>query len=790
MAHAELSTEQLKRKVSIPLPTSEPGTDAAEANDLTQPRALEAIEFAMSMKGGGYNVYALGDAQTGMHERLMARLQEIASDEPAGSDLCYVANFGKPGEPVAMVLPRGVGRNVRDDVNHLLVSLTTLIPAAFSSDEFRQQIDELNSELQQRQMRDTAELNEEAKREGLAMLPTPGGFIFAPSDDDKVLDAEEFAKLDESQKRGIASAIEMMNEKLRERLQAYPSFQEELARQQRTLAETTARHVLTSLTSKLRARYNSHDEVISHLNAIGENLLDNVDKLLVLSAPAVPGQPQVPTEDLFREYQMNLIVDRSDEVRAPVVYESNPSLENLIGKLDHRLEYGVPVSDFTMIRAGALHRANGGYLVLDAERLLTKPFAWEALKRALLDGCIRIESVSQLLSMAYSVSLDPEPVPLQIKVVLLGPRRLHHLLRQYDSDYDSLFKVPADFWDKVLWDDRNEKAYCDLLLGFVAENELLPLSDGALAELIEYGGRLVQDRRHLSAYTEELCDMVREADHYARSAKSEDIGRDHVMVAASQRDSRVGRIKELVLHNIERGVTVIKTEHAAVGQVNGLSVVQLGRLVFGQPSRITATARMGRGDFIDIERESKLGGNIHSKAVLIVSNFIGYRYAKEQPLSLHASLVFEQSYGGIEGDSASIAEVCALLSAIIDTPVRQDLAITGSMDQHGFVQAIGGVNEKIEGFFEVCKSQKLTGTQGVIIPQSNQENLMLSDEVIETVEKGQFHIYTMTEVDDAIELMFGSTSEIASVERIEAQIRERLARFHELWKSAQGDDRE
>ncbi len=790
MAHAELSTEQLKRRVSIPLPKPKPGADSAEVSDLAQPRALEAIEFAMSMKGGGYNVYALGDAQTGMHERLMARLEQIAGDKPAGADLCYVANFGKPGEPVAMVLPRGVGRRVRDDVNHLLVSLTTLIPAAFSSDEFRQQIDELNSELQQRQMRDTAELSEEAKREGLAMLPTPGGFIFAPSDDDKVLDAEDFAKLEESEKRRIAGAIEKMNEKLRERLQAYPSFQEELARQQRTLAESTARHVLTSLTSKLRARYNRHEEVIRHLNAIGENLLENVDKLLALNAPMLPGRAQVSTEDLFREYQMNLIVDRSDEDRAPVVYESNPSLENLIGKLDHRLEYGVPVSDFTMIRAGALHRANGGYLVLDAERILTKPFAWEALKRALLDGCIRIESVSQLLSMAYSVSLDPEPVPLQVKVVLLGPRRLHHLLRQYDSDYDSLFKVPADFWDEVLWDDRNEKAYCDVLQGFVAENDLLPLSDGALAELIEYGGRLVQDHRHLSAYTEELCDMVREADHYARSVKSKDIARGHVRSAASQRDLRVGRIKELVLHNIERGVTVIKTEGKAVGQVNGLSVVQLGRLVFGQPSRITATARMGRGDFIDIERESKLGGNIHSKAVLIVSNFIGYRYAKEQPLSLHASLVFEQSYGGIEGDSASIAEVCALLSAIIDAPVRQDLAITGSMDQHGFVQAIGGVNEKIEGFFDVCKSQTLTGTQGVIIPQSNQENLMLSDEVIESVEKGQFHIYTMTEVDDAIELMFGSASEIASVERVETQIRERLARFHELWKNAQGDDHE
>lgn len=786
MALNEITPNRLKRRVQAVPEADIAAAPTSDPDDLAQPRALEALEFAMGMRGAGYNVYALGDAQTGMHARLLECLHRIAGARPVPEDLCFVANFEKPTEPVAMALPRGVGRRVRDDVNHLLISLTSLIPAAFSSDEFRAQVDELNATLQRRQRQDSTELSEQAQEHGLVMLPTPGGFIFAPAANGEVLETEQFSKLDAQEKQRIADAIEQMNEKLRARLQAYPSFQEELIRQQRDLAETTARRVLASLTAALRERYHRHEAVIAHLNAIGSNLLENVDKLLMLNSLNMPGRPATSPEELFREYQVNLVVDRSDDVGAPVVYESNPSLENLVGKLDHRLEYGMPVSDFSMIRAGALHRANGGYLVLDAERLLSKPFAWEALKRALFDECIRIESVSQLLSMAYSVSLAPSPFKLQLKVVLLGPRHIHHLLRQYDSDYSSLFKVAADFWDEVQWNESNERAYRDLLEAFARDHDLLPLSTDALAELIEYGGRLVQDQRHLSAYTEALCDMVREADHVARAHNVQSIRRADVLSASRQRELRVGRLKELVLRNIERGFTVIKTRGRAVGQVNGLSVVQLGRLVFGQPSRITATARIGSGDVIDIERESKLGGNIHSKAVLIVSNFVGYRYAKEQPLSLHASLVFEQSYGGIEGDSASVAEVCALLSAIVDLPLRQDLAITGSMDQHGAVQAIGGVNEKIEGYFDVCNADGLTGSQGVVIPASNEDNLMLNDEVIAAVESGTFHIYSIKAVDDAIALMFGTPDQPAVVSEIDAQIRTRLADLHALWKRSTG----
>lgn len=784
MAHVELAPAQLKRSASVGSATAEVAEGRA-ANELGQPRALEALNFGMSVAGVGYNVYALGETQTGMHQTVAERLQGIAALEPIPNDLCYITNFTDPSQPLTLSLPSGVGRRIRDDVKQLLLDLTTMIPAAFSSDDFRLQLNKLHAELEQKQMGDTKALQNEAKTHGLIMMPTPNGFMFAPEVDGSVLKAEEFEKLDDAKKHTIEESIDLMTEKVRSRLQEYPAVQEDVIRQQRALAETTARQVLAQLTGKLRARYNRHEGFLSHLNAIASHLLDNIDKLLLLnSAKQLPFG--VGADDILRDYEINLVVDHDQLSNAPVVYESNPSLENLVGKLDHRFEQGIPVSDFTMIRPGALHRANGGYLILDAERLLNKPFAWEALKRALLDGCIRIESVSQLMSMAYSITLEPQSVPLQVKIVLLGSRRLYHLLRQYDTDFDSLFKVLADFSDEVQWNLDNELAYSQLLHGFEKEQGLRPIEDAAVCRMIEYASRLVSDQQHLSAHTQRLYDLARESDHFAAEAQVDRIGVDQVNRAIAKRDYRVDRIRDLVLQNIERGVTVIATQGATIGQINGLSVASIGKLVFGQPSRITATARLGSGEFIDIERESKLGGKIHSKAVMIVASFIGYRYAKEQPLSLHASLGFEQSYGGVEGDSASVAEVCALLSAIIEKPIRQELAVTGSMDQHGAVQAIGGVNEKIEGFYSVCESQGLTGKQGVIIPQSNRENLMLSQTVIDAVEQGDFHIYTVNHIDEAMALLFGQPDKLADIEVIDNQVKERLSRFHDLWKQSRG----
>tara|TARA_Y100001933_G_scaffold262992_1_gene322892 strand:- start:93 stop:2492 length:2400 start_codon:yes stop_codon:yes gene_type:complete len=754
-----------------------------------QHRAEHAVDFAVSMRFPGYNVYALGAPQIGMHDFVRDQLAPKARERSIPDDWCYLNNFEDPSVPKVCRLPAGTGRRFKHDVAEFVGAVRTSLPAAFSSDDFRRQAEALTSEAQQRQASDTAAIQQEAESLGLTMLPTPNGFAFAPVEDGKVMDQEAFAKLDAERRQEIQNAIEHMSNRLVERLREYPKLHEAMIRRQRELAHRTASEVLKSLAARLRSRYQTYPDAIAFVVAAEASLLDNAERILALESgaagmpgmPVPPGAAQAAADQFFRQYQVNLVVDNADQAGAPVVYESNPSLDNLVGKLEHRFEYGTPVTDFNMIRAGALHRANGGYLLLDAERLLQKPFSWEALKRAVADRSLRVESVSQMLHLAYSVSLDPEPIELDVKVILLGDRRLYHLLREYDTDFDDLFKIVADFDDEIDWDDDAQRHYAAMLADLVRGSKLRHLTAGAVASALEQSSRLVEDQRHLSARVRDMEDILREADQLAAADGAELIDARHVDAAILQRAYRVDRIRELVHENITRGVILVQTTGSRVGQVNGLSVAAIGKLVFGQPSRITATARLGRGELIDIEREAKLGGRLHSKAVMIVANFIGARYAREHPLSLHASLVFEQSYGGIEGDSATVAEVCALLSAIIDAPLRQDIAITGSMDQHGATQAIGGVNEKIEGFFDVCREQGLTGTQGVLMPRGNMDNLMLRQDVVDAVAAGSFHVHAMTTVDDAIALMFAPPEgPPADVAAIDAAVSERIRAWHEI----------
>jgi predicted ATP-dependent protease len=731
---------------------------------LGQLRAEHALNFSMDMRFEGYNLYALGAPQIGMHEFVRTRLAPRARERPVPGDCCYLQNFDDPSTPHVSLLPAGIGRRFKQDVAGFVANVRATLPAAMTSDDYRQASAELAQRLQQRQTADTTELQQEAESRGLTMLPTPSGFAFAPVKDGRVMEQAEFNALDEAERNRIGEAIEHMSERLIERLREYPKFHEELQKQQRALTRDTAAQVLGSLTAPLRARYQTYPAAIRFVTEAEARLLDNTERIVLLERgdtgavglpPGGAGAARMAADQFFRQYEVNLIVDNADLEGAPVVYESNPSLDNLVGKIEHHFEYGSPVTDYNMIRGGALHRANGGYLLLDAERLLQKPFAWEALKRAVADRCVRVESVSQLLNMAYSVSMDPEAVPLDVKVVLFGDRHLYHLLRRYDSDFDNLFKIVADFDDYVPWDDEHQYEYAAMLAALVRDSRLRHLSAAAVASALEHSSRLVDDRRRLSARVKDMEDILREADQLAANADADLIDAVHVDDVILRRAYRVDRIRELVHENITRGITLVDTTGSRVGQVNGLSVVQIGKLMFGQPSRITATARLGRGELIDIEREAKLGGKLHSKAVMIVASFIGARYARERPLSLHASLVFEQSYGGIEGDSASIAEVCALISAIIDRPLRQDIAVTGSMDQYGSTQAIGGVNEKIEGFFDVCRVQGLSGTQGVLIPKGNLDNLMLRQDVVDAVATGHFHVYAMSTVDDAMALLFG-----------------------------------
>ncbi len=785
----ELTPEQLRRQADEGALGFTSTADLEPAHGrLGQDRAEHALEFAMSMRFEGYNLYALGAPQIGMHDFVRERLDKHAKTRETPDDWCYLNNFEDPSTPHTCRLPAGIGRRFKHDVAEFVSGVRRTLPSALTSDEYRQASAELTQRLQQRQMADTTELQQEAESLGLTMLPTPNGFAFAPVRDGKVMEQAEYQALEEAQRQEINAAIEHMNQRLLERLQEYPKFHEELMRKQRELTRDTAARVLTSLTARLRSRYQIYPEAIRFVVEAEKDLLENTERVLVLEqgeagALGVPQPAAAAAADrFFKRYEVNLIVDNADLEGAPVVYESNPSLDNLVGKLEHRFEYGTPITDYSMIRAGALHRANGGYLLLDADRVLQKPFAWEALKRAISDECVRIESVSQLLNLAYSVSLDPEAMPVSFKVVLFGDRRLYHLLRHYDADFDNLFKIVADFDDYVDWDDEHQREYASMLARLVKDSGIRHLTAAAVASALEQSSRLVEDRRRLSARVKDMGDILREADQLAATEGATFIEDRHVDEAILRRAYRVDRIRELVHENITRGVVLVDTKGSRVGQVNGLSVVQIGKLVFGQPSRITATARLGRGELIDIEREAKLGGAIHTKAVMIVSNFIGARYAREHPLSLHASLVFEQSYGGIEGDSASIAEVCALLSAIIDRPVRQDLAVTGSMDQYGNTQAIGGVNQKIEGFYDVCKVHGLTGTQGVIVPASNLDNLMLRQDVVDAVAEGGFHVYAMNTVDDAMALLFSAPGgPPVDAAEVNGAVDARIRTLHEIY---------
>jgi predicted ATP-dependent protease len=785
----ELTPDQLRRQAD---PSSLGFASTAEVEPargrLGQLRAEHALDFAMSMRFDGYNLYALGAPQIGMHDFVRERLEAVATQGSAPDDWCYLNNFDDPSSPHICRLPQGLGRRLRHDVAAFVSRVRSSLPTALTSDEYRHASAELAHRLQQRQSTDTSELQQEAEKLGLTMLPTPNGFAFAPVTEGRVMEQVEFAALDEARRGEIGEAIEHMNKRLMDRLREYPKYHEELLREQRTLMRDTASRVLTRLAAKLRSRYQTYPPAMRFILAAEANLLDNTERILLLeqgeagALGASPHAASAAADQFFRQYQVNLIVDNAELQGAPIVYESNPSLDNLVGKLEHRFELGMPVTDVNLIRGGALHRANGGYLLVDADRLLQKPFAWEALKRAISDRCIRVESVSQMLNMTYSVSLDPDPVPLDVKVVLFGDRRIYHVLREYDSEFDDLFKIVGDFDDYVSWDDAHQREYAAMLSRLVRDSGIRPLNAAAVASTLEQSSRMVEDRRRLSARVKDMEDILREADHLAAQSGASEIDGQHIDDVILRRAYRVDRLRELVHENITRGITLVDTQGSRVGQVNGLSVVSIGKLVFGQPSRITATARLGRGELIDIEREAKLGGSIHRKAVLIVSNFIGARYAKEHPLSLHASLVFEQSYGGIEGDSASIAEVCALISAIIGRPVRQDIAVTGSMDQYGTAQAIGGVNQKIEGFFDVCRMRGPSGTQGVLIPASNLDNLMLRQDVVDAVAAHEFHVYSMTCVDDAMAILFAEPGgQLVDPAEINAAVEARVRELHEIY---------
>ena len=775
---------------SLPFDTTEEVADLEQI--IGQDRAIDALHFGAGMASSGFNLFVLGPNGIGKHTVVRRFLEERAASEATPPDWCYVHNFEEANHPQLLRLPAGTGKRLREDLDNLVDELRAAIPATFESDEYQSRIHELQQEFNQRQEEAFQEIQEEAEGKDITLLQTPAGFTFAPVRDGEVLGPEEFQKLPEDERRQVEADISHLQERLQWVLRQVPKWRKETQEKVREVNREMADFAVGHLIDGLKDDYPEHEGVRRHLDAIQQDVIDHVDQFRHRHQQEEDDGEGY--EALLRRYRANILVDNGQLDGAPVVYADLPTHQHLVGRVEHRAQQGALFTDYRLIRPGALHRANGGYLILDVRKVLMQPFAWEGLKRALYAGEVRIESLDQIYSFLATVSLEPAPMPLDVKVVLLGDRFLYYLLAEYDPDFRELFKVQADFEEELPRSDDNNALYARLIGTLVRRDSLRPFDRAAVARVIERASRMADDSERLSLHAGDLADLLSEADFWAGEAGRDQVTADDVQKAVAKQAYRAERVRDRMQEAVQRDIIMIATSGAEVGQINGLAVLQLGGFAFGRPQRITATARLGDGEVVDIERETEMGGPIPSKGVMILSNFLGARYALNRPLSLAASLTFEQSYGMIEGDSASTAELCALLSALAGAPLKQSLAVTGSVNQHGEVQAIGGVNEKIEGFFDTCAGRGLDGTQGVLIPKANVAHLMLREDVRQAAEAGRFAIYPVASVDEAIALLTG----LEAGERggdgqfpegtINRRVEDRLEELSQLHKRARSDE--
>ena len=725
-----------------------------------QDRALKAIQFGANIKSHDFNIFVLGPPASGKTTAVKAHLGPKAAEAPTPTDWAYVYNFDDPNRPRALQLPHGRARMLAKGMVAALDELRSVLPALFESEDYQVRRRAIDEQFRSGQEEAFEGLNAKAQSQNIAILRTPTGFTMAPMHEGKVVKPDVFNALPEGMRKDVEAKIEGLQKELETILERMPKADKKRRGQLSELNEEVSRRAVQEALNDLIASFSDVPQALDFLRAAGFDLIRNVGLFLMTGEEenAIVKQPVDTARDArFRRYMVNVMVASGDgtSAGAPVVEEINPTYGNIIGRVEHIAQMGTLVTDFLLIKPGALHRANGGYLLLDARKLLLSPFAWEALKRAIKARSIRIEQPTEMSGLISTQSLDPEPIPLDVRVVLLGDRELYYLLSAYDPDFSSLFKVQADFDDTIARSSENDQAYARVIASIVKEHGLKPVDAGGVARVIDEGARLADDREKLSIEIGRIADIVREADYWSDQAKRKITTRADVARAIEEQIQRADRLRDRAQETIARGVVLVDTEGAQVGQINGLSVLQLGSFAFARPSRITARVRLGSGRVTDIEREAKLGGPLHSKGVMILWGFLAGRYALDVPLAMAATLVFEQSYGGVEGDSASSAELYALLSALSEIPIKQSLAVTGSVNQRGEVQAIGGVNEKIEGFFDVCRARGLNEQQGVLIPKANVQHLMLREDVVEAVRHSQFAIYPVGTIDEGIEILTG-----------------------------------
>lgn len=762
---------------------------------LGQDRAVAAIQFGIGMRRAGYNVFALGPAAMGKHAIVRRFLDAQAVGEPPARDWCYVHNFDQPHRPRALSLPRGMGLQFRDDIARLVEELQTAITAALETDEYRRQHEEIHGEFNMRRDSALEELRRRAADRDVALIRTPQGLAFAPMREGQVMDPDVFQRLPEAEQQKIRGAVEVFEAELAEILRQVPKWHRETHERLRVLKYGATKAAVDALIVEIKKSYEGEARVQDYLAAFEKDVIENADDLR--RPKEVEGE--ISPVDLFLaragmvrppllRYEVNVLDNGGQVAGAPVVYEDRPTFQNLIGRIEQVAQMGALVTDFTHIKAGALHRANGGYLIVDARRVLMEPFAWEGLKRAIRSRSIRIEPLGEALSLVSTASLEAEAIPLDVKVVLIGDRMLYYMLHELDPDFRELFKVAVDFEGSVDRGEEADAAYAGVLATLARQSGVRPLARTGVARVIEHGARMVGDSEKLWLELDRVRDLLQEADYWASQASHAAIDDNDVQHAIDAQRYRAGRPYDRFQEEVVRGAIKVSTDGVAVGQVNGLSVVEFGGVAFGRPSRITARARLGDGSVIDIEREVELGGPLHSKGVLILSGFLAGRFAIDQPLSLWASIVFEQSYGMVDGDSASSAELYALLSALADVPAAQSIAVTGSVNQHGEVQAVGGINEKIEGFFDLCRVRTGESPHGVMIPASNVRHLALRQDVVDAVERGVFHVFAVSTIDEGIEILTGLSAGVRdtegrfSPESVNGRVEARLTAFAESAK--------
>lgn len=734
-----------------------------------QQRATRAVEFGINMANAGYNIYVAGLTGTGKTSMVKTYIERVIKDQEARGetsqldDWCYLYNFKEPDSPQIINLPQGKGKAFRSAMTSLLNKIREGLGEAFSSEEYKGQRQRLVEKVQAEQQKILEEISGEARRQGFIFQMTPAGPALIPMKEDRPMQEQEYLALDEGTRKQLGSRQAKLLKKLKPNFETASSVQTKAVERLKKLDKDIGEYTVSDSFGSLFKKYSDWPKIAQYLKDLKSYILDNLELFKGTEEPVNPmfGAPLSQVmggRDPFLPFQVNVFVDNSEAKGPPVIVENNPNFGNMFGKIERRFLMGGYLSDHTMLKAGALNKANGGYVLISINDVLMNPGVWPALKRAIRNKEVRIEDPFEQYGLIAPQGLRPEPMPIKIKVILTGDPMLYQLLSIYDEDFWEIFKVKADFDSEIEKTKDNMMAYAAFLSGCCDDCEAKHFNPSGVAKIIEYSSRMVADQERLSSRFAQIKDWIQEANYWALKDNARFISAHHVQKAMDERLFRHNLIDERIRDLINRGTIMIDTQGEVVGQVNGLSVYSLGDISFGKPSRITAKTFMGRGGVINIERESQLSGPIHNKGVMILSGYLGWKYAQDKPLSLSASLCFEQSYEGVEGDSASSAELYAIISSLSELPIRQNIAVTGSVNQKGEIQPIGGVNQKIEGFFKICQAKGLSGDQGVLIPHQNLRNLMLQEEVVEAVKQGQFHIYSAKTIDEGIEILTGASA--------------------------------